>query len=700
MMADPIVINASDVTTIASGATSGLDVTLQGINIVWQGAYYNSDGGDGGSASVDFRVYASKSMTLTAESNISKVEIAGYCKAGLTVTANAGTITTGASYASETTKGTLEDPLIVVDEIGATSVTLTCTKQMRAYIIRVTLAGSDVPPTPAVEAIVYNWAVDPAAGHVGTTILGAGTEVSTVKIHTNTLTVDAIKFGSSYVYAEGKYITIKPAEGGFKAGDELGVMVWFSNADDSTKYCMVDVFAADGATRLFRSDSASTVNGRLHDEDAAVQTYVLASDQDSLLIGRYGNTSMFVNYIKVTRKGGEVVPPTPVVLDTLTVAQAMLYSADLADNAQTDTVMVMGYAVNVAKYDVGFGNQEFYLADDATSTSKDLMAFRAKPTKDGVAYPVLAGDKVILRSVIKKYVKDTTTAAQFELMYPTVIFVEEVPGDRSIEEAETITVAEALTIGQALASKTVGEDTYDIVGYISQIDDDSYETSYKNMTFWIVDESGKMTGSNAEGAFQVYRGKPDQHLELGDKIQVTTKIQKYGDNDVIESVSGATVKFLEKGVPPTVDTLNVADAYAAAQALEQNTESPIIGILGYVAKIKTEYNEKFGNISFYMTDDKTSEHGDLQVYRGKISKEEGEALAHGDLVLVVGKLKHTFKDNNDYYEVAEGSSVSVLSKQAIENIVLTEKVNKVLMDGVIYIVRDGKLYNLQGAQVR
>ena len=153
MMADPIVINASDVTTIASGATSGLDVTLQGINIVWQGAYYNSDGGDGGSASVDFRVYANKSMTLTAESNISKVEIAGYCKAGLTVTANAGTITTGASYASETTKGTLEDPLIVVDEIGATSVTLTCTKQMRAYTLRITLDGGVTPPAVATPVI-------------------------------------------------------------------------------------------------------------------------------------------------------------------------------------------------------------------------------------------------------------------------------------------------------------------------------------------------------------------------------------------------------------------------------------------------------------------------------------------------------------------------------------------------------------------
>ena len=160
MMAEPITINATDVTTIESGATADLDVTLQGINIVWQGAYYNPDG----SGSVDFRVYANKSMTLTAESNISKVEIAGYCKAGLTVTANAGTITTGASYASETTKGTLEDPLIVVDEIGATSVTLTCTKQMRAYAIRITFEGGDVTPTVNyyVAGSMNGWAADEA----------------------------------------------------------------------------------------------------------------------------------------------------------------------------------------------------------------------------------------------------------------------------------------------------------------------------------------------------------------------------------------------------------------------------------------------------------------------------------------------------------------------------------------------------------
>ena len=38
--------------------------------------------------------------------------------------------------------------------------------------------------------------------------------------------------------------------------------------------------------------------------------------------------------------------------------------------------------------------------------------------------------------------------------------------------------------------------------------------------------------------------------------------------------------------------------------------------------------------------------------------------------------------------------------EGIENIVLTEKAQKVVVDGVIYIVRDNKMFNLQGAQVR
>ena len=38
--------------------------------------------------------------------------------------------------------------------------------------------------------------------------------------------------------------------------------------------------------------------------------------------------------------------------------------------------------------------------------------------------------------------------------------------------------------------------------------------------------------------------------------------------------------------------------------------------------------------------------------------------------------------------------------EGIENVVLTEKAQKVVVDGVIYIIRDNKMFNLQGAQVR
>ena len=40
------------------------------------------------------------------------------------------------------------------------------------------------------------------------------------------------------------------------------------------------------------------------------------------------------------------------------------------------------------------------------------------------------------------------------------------------------------------------------------------------------------------------------------------------------------------------------------------------------------------------------------------------------------------------------------SEQGIENVVLTEKAQKVVVDGVLYIVRDNKMFNVQGTQVR
>ena len=501
----------------------------------------------------------------------------------------------------------------------------------------------------------------------------------------------------------------------------------------------------------------------------------------------------------------------------LTVAEALTMGNALADNAETDTVVVEGFAVNVTPYDISFGNQQFYLADDATSTSSEFMVFRAKPTKNGVAYPVLAGDKVQLKGTIKKYVKDESTPAIIEIMYPSVTFVTEVAGDRTLATSTEITVAKALEIGATLGIGEKTTDTYDIVGYVTQIDNNSMDT-YSNMEFWIADENNG-AATNAAGAFLVYRGKPAKAVNVGDKVSVKTIIQNY--NGTIESNSSVPVTLLQAGTgegggetstadvvfdkndfagqgvsgtggavsatkngvtftcdkgfgdgtygvrcyknstvtitseteqiakiefdlatvsgtsydggldPVTVvnakewtvtlpsqarmnkisiyfgtaeavgyDTVTVAEALVIGDALADNGYSDKkYVVVGYVAKAK-EFEEKYeGAQTFYMSDDATATYGDFTAYNCNVA---APGVIPGDYVAVTGKIqKYVGNSGTPTIEIT-GGEVEILSAPAegIEEVVLTENVQKVMVDGVLYIVRDNKMYNVQGVQVR
>ena len=152
---------------------------------------------------------------------------------------------------------------------------------------------------------------------------------------------------------------------------------------------------------------------------------------------------------------------------------------------------------------------------------------------------------------------------------------------------------------------------------------------------------------------------------------------------------------------PQVDTLNAAQALALAQTLAVGeTKKAVCKAL--VASIKTAYSEQYGNITVWLNDDPESTYGDIQAYRASCSKEDGENLQEHDWVLVVGNLTHTQSSDGskDYYEFAAGAQLTRLAAQGIENITLTEDAQKVVVDGVIYVVRDGKMFNLNGAQVR
>lgn len=121
-------------------------------------------------------------------------------------------------------------------------------------------------------------------------------------------------------------------------------------------------------------------------------------------------------------------------------------------------------------------------------------------------------------------------------------------------QAQTITVAQAIAIGKALENSDITAETYEIEGYVTVITENSFNTSYNNMTFWIADTRGT-AGNSAAGALQVFRGRPDVELEVGDKVHVRAKLRRFGST-IETNPMNAPVTWLESGEAlPVKDTI-------------------------------------------------------------------------------------------------------------------------------------------------
>lgn len=154
-------------------------------------------------------------------------------------------------------------------------------------------------------------------------------------------------------------------------------------------------------------------------------------------------------------------------------------------------------------------------------------------------------------------------------------------------------------------------------------------------------------------------------------------------------------------IVPDIDTINVTEAIAIAAALtpekgkSASTEKKY-AVKGFVVGISTSKTN-----TFYLADEQGA-YGEFQAYQCASVDSE---VAENDYVIVTGKIMHYYGESASSgefhsYEISGGTLVHTEAPQGIENIVLTEKAQKVVVDGVIYIVRDNKLFNLQGTQIR
>ena len=124
-----------------------------------------------------------------------------------------------------------------------------------------------------------------------------------------------------------------------------------------------------------------------------------------------------------------------------------------------------------------------------------------------------------------------------------------IAGAQAITMTESITVAEALAIGEPLAHNTTTDETYSIVGYVNAITENSYNTNYNNMTFWIADTRGTAS-STAQGALQCYRARPSRELQVGDKVRVEAKLKKWYEKIETDPVNAPVVWLESQGDEP------------------------------------------------------------------------------------------------------------------------------------------------------
>lgn len=133
------------------------------------------------------------------------------------------------------------------------------------------------PVTPTEDEVIYNW----------------GTSVGTTTYGTNcTSNTGVITFGSNFNATEGKYITIKPKTGGFKAGD----VITLTGYCDSKNPSGIDVYSDVNGNSIFRTNTLANSN-----IGGSEFTFTLTKDCDALYLGRFGGGTTRLTSLQVNR---------------------------------------------------------------------------------------------------------------------------------------------------------------------------------------------------------------------------------------------------------------------------------------------------------------------------------------------------------------------------------------------------------------
>lgn len=209
-----------------------------------------------------------------------------------------------------------------------------------------TTVSAEISLTANFEA---NTTVDPTKGEViydFTGSIGSTTDGTSCTTDNN-----VIKFSSNFSAKEGKYITITPKTGGFKAGD----VITLKGYCDSENLSGVIIYSNVNGSSIFKSNILAK-----YAAGGSEFTYTIEKDCDALYLGRYGGGTTCLTSLQVkrpasssgkTRLTAAFEPNADVVVNTTTTVTLPTLTVKAGENilaADQYTVVYTSNAGNVA----------------------------------------------------------------------------------------------------------------------------------------------------------------------------------------------------------------------------------------------------------------------------------------------------------------------------------------------------------------
>lgn len=314
-----------------------------------------------------------------------------------------------------------------------------------------------------------------------------------------------------------------------------------------------------------------------------------------------------------------------------------------------------------------YGNGTFYISDDGTRTN-EFYIYRAyyldnkKFTSEDTQIQV--GDTVVICGLLTNYSGTLETVQNGAYLYSLNSNGSSTGGDTETGTAtgegtldSPYNVAAALQYTSALASNEQSDNDIYIKGIVTSIKEE-YSTTYGNATFYISDDA------SASNEFYVFRTlylgnvkyESGDQPKVGDEVIICGKVTNYYGNtpetvanlSYLYSLNGKTSTDTGGSTPSAKGDGTLANPFNAVAANEYIAKLDAdvasdndIYIKGRIASVKENYSTTYGNATFYISDDGTSDNTFYvfrTLYLENVKYTEGTLPQVGDDVIICGKV--------------------------------------------------------------